>query len=118
MFGTPTAETNGFYVRVLAVGSGAAFEKDWDVRASASPKPLDSAVAVVFVCWGNAWARASRVSTCVGMYAKPLVPAISSVLYLWGLLDIPRVGGVEGYTHPCGVFICVCNRRIRRKQRL
>ena len=79
MSGTPTAETNGFYVRVLAVGSGAAFEKDWDVRASASPKPLDSAVAVVFVCWGNAWARASRVSTCVGMYAKPLLSAISSV---------------------------------------
>ena len=72
------------------------------MRASASPKPLFLAVAVVFVCWGNAWARASRVSTCVGMYAKPLVPAISSVLHLWGLPDIPRVWVSRGTHTPVG----------------
>ena len=27
-----TAEINGFYARGLAVGSGAAFEEDWDRR--------------------------------------------------------------------------------------
>ena len=60
--------------------------------------PLFSSVVVGSGCWGNAWARASRVSTCVGVYAKPLLSAVLSVFHLWGLPDIPRVGWLLGNT--------------------
>ena len=101
MLGSATAESNGFYVRVLAVGSGNCAGWGLVHACKCKSKAVGSGCGRCFrllslvLAVGATLGLARRDDACVSMYEKPL---FSAVVPRTGATDIPRVGWLLGNT--------------------